>query len=88
VAYGRRDSLNITNTLISAGEDLNYQNSNGYTALIIGCLKIKISIKVFSLINFHSSKSIWLFQYGKKFDKSKCKFRNKRSKRPNCIDGG
>jgi hypothetical protein len=57
VAYGRRDSLNITNTLISAGQDLNYQNTNGYTALIIGCLKIKNLLESI-LINYFSFKQV------------------------------
>ena len=64
MAYGRRDSLNITNTLISAGVDLNYQNSNGYTALIIGCLKIKnlyksIFINLFPFKQVGMAISIW-----------------------------
>ena len=34
--YNRQTNINITNLLISAGSNLNYQNKNGYTALIIG----------------------------------------------------
>ncbi len=34
--YNNHDDVNIVNFLISAGSNLNYQNSNGYTALMIG----------------------------------------------------
>ena len=32
----RRDDINITNSLISAGANLNYRTQSGYTALIVG----------------------------------------------------
>lgn len=36
VIYGRHDNIGIANKLISAGENLNNQNINGYTPLIVG----------------------------------------------------
>jgi ankyrin repeat protein len=34
--YNNQNNINITNLLISAGSNLNYQNKNGYSALMIG----------------------------------------------------
>ena len=34
--YGKNDNIDIANKLISAGENLNDQNVNGYTPLMVG----------------------------------------------------
>ena len=34
--YNNNDNVMIANLLISSGSNLNYQNDNGYTALIVG----------------------------------------------------
>ncbi len=37
--YNNHDSISIENLLVSSGSNLNYQNVNGYTALMVGKLK-------------------------------------------------
>jgi ankyrin repeat protein len=39
VIYNNHDSISIENLLVSSGSNLNYQNVNGYTALMVGKLK-------------------------------------------------
>jgi ankyrin repeat protein len=39
VIYNNHDSISIANLLVSSGSNLNYQNVNGYTALMVGKLK-------------------------------------------------
>jgi ankyrin repeat protein len=38
--YNNNNNQNITLELISAGADVNFQNKNGYTALMIGNLQL------------------------------------------------
>jgi len=42
VMYNNQNNINITNLLISAGSNLNYQNKNGYSALMIGELNLQL----------------------------------------------
>jgi ankyrin repeat protein len=49
--YNNQNNVNITNLLISSGSNLNYQNKNGYSALMIG--EFNFQFKIFFL-NFSS----------------------------------